>query len=412
MAGYRDNLRIILIVFFSISSLFFSQFTLFSKDFFTLKKSIINNAWKKIGFIYIKPALILENMGYTSNIFSYEDLAEPDWQVDAGVDISFSSILGKRFIIVVKEAPSYSFYLNNKEQENFNNILNAEIYTYFGRFNLNYRYSEQTYKTRPTSEFGPRIIVYNRNNSVAVDYGRYDNLFINLYLEENINRHRDKNYIGEFDLSGSMDRRIVSAGIKINKAVFTRTLLVLNGEYYNYKFDYEQARDGWGGKASIGILFPEISSIKGDLKFGINYFRPDNPFAEEYSKPFGSGNVSIKLLRRFRFRINYLIDNFYSFWREDLYFDQRSFTAGVEYYFNKKIKAGYSFHSGVLIYRYLSGDYEGRKDNFESSVFKFGYRISGNMEIGIKYTKYFSDSNVSDFKRNYNFIGGYLSHDF
>ena len=127
-----------LIIILLISTIlgFFSS--VYADDFFTLRKKIEDSSWRKIGFVYIKPSLIIQDVGYSSNIYSFEESAKPDWTADLGVEFIFSSIISRRIIFRIKETPYYSFYLHNKKEENFNNIFNGEMFTYLGKININY----------------------------------------------------------------------------------------------------------------------------------------------------------------------------------------------------------------------------------------------------------------------------------
>ncbi|MCK5220350.1 MAG: hypothetical protein KAR14_02115 [Candidatus Aminicenantes bacterium] len=198
----------------------------------------------------------------------------------------------------------------------------------------------------------------------------------------------------------------------INKVIFTRTLFFLRSEYFNISFDSDTQKNGSGGIFSVGIKFPEVSILKGQFQMGVKYFTPEDPAASKYSKPNGSGNVSFRLTKRFKLGFSYEIDNYYSYFEPDQYFDLRRYTVGLDYYMGRNIKAGYSFSAGETVYRKLAGEDTGRIDRIEQSDLRLGVRISGNMEFGIRYTRYFGRSSFYEFTRNYNFIGGYINHEF
>src|SRR4030042_6643097 len=97
-------------------------------DFFQVRENIIENSRFRLGFFYVTPLLSLENVGYSTNIYRYNDIAEPDWTADLGVDLRLAALLGKRFILVLKDNPYYSFYLENKSEEAWNNKLQFAVY--------------------------------------------------------------------------------------------------------------------------------------------------------------------------------------------------------------------------------------------------------------------------------------------
>ncbi|MCK5055332.1 MAG: hypothetical protein KAT34_01645 [Candidatus Aminicenantes bacterium] len=385
---------------------------LYGEDFFKLKKGISDNAWKKIAFFYLTPALTLENLGYISNIYYYQELEEPDWTADIGLDLLVSVILGNRFVLSLKEKPYYSFYAEHVDQRALNNRLKTSMYSYLGRLNLEYSYSNDYIKGRPTAEFGAHIRLRTDEHFLSVDYGSYKNLFLNLFLKQNSIEHYEENYLGNYNLKQFMNRKELHAGIRLNKNIFTRTRLFVGFEYYEYKFAKAPLRDGIGRQVSLGVAFPEIGRIRGSVEFGVKHFQPGSSLYRKYTKPFGSGEVTIRLLRRFKFDFQYLVNNFYSYWSVEQSFDERSAGSRVEYYIAKNIKIGYNYQLGILSYENLHDGKKTRRDNFYTSAVYIGLRVFEKMGIGLEYRMYRADSDMQAFSRSSNFIGGYLIHEF
>jgi hypothetical protein len=401
----RKKLKWIVVVWLSGMALVYAD------DFFAVKERIIREAWIKKFSLYISPTLSLTNLGYTTNIYSYQDIEEPDYTADVGINLRAAAILKDRFIFMIDEFPYYSFYAKNKDEEAFNNKFQFTVYTHVGRFNLNYRLSLNFIRGRPNSEFGAKTRIKERNHEVSLDFGRHDRFYINLYAGQNQKRYTDERYLEDFDLS-QLDREDLLLGIALNKRIFSRTRLSLNYEYYDSHFLHDPGKDGIGGKLSLGVDFPEIGRVQGSLRLGWKSFFPKNPDYIDFSKPFGIGRFSIRMFRRIKFHFNYLVDNFFSFWNPEQYFDERSFEAGVEYYLSSRIKVGYRYRTGDLSYKNLGDGIETRKDDIYSSRFSISVRIFRKIGIELNYTIYRADSNQLDFTRNYNFIGGSIIHEF
>ncbi|MCK4764553.1 MAG: hypothetical protein KAW12_20300 [Candidatus Aminicenantes bacterium] len=386
--------------------------TLYSENFFKMKEKIVDGVWKRISFLYLRPTLTLENLGYTSNIFYYDELEEPDWTADLGLDLQVSSILGNRFILKINENPYYSFFADNIEQRAFSNRLAASIYTYVGKFNLEYRFNEDYIKGRPTSEFGVYIRTRTRGHLFSIDFGKYTSLFFNGYIKLDRIELFEENYLGQYDLKRSLNREELHAGIRLNRIIFSRTRLFLNFEYYEYNFDYEILRDGIGRQISVGVEFPEIGKIKGSLEYGLKSFKAGNSTFRDYTKPFGSGKVTARLFRRFRVHLDYLINNFYSYWSTDQSYNEKTTGTLIEFYVTRNIKIGCRYRVGRLTYEYLTDGDKSRQDNFYTTALSLGLRVFKKMGIGIEYRVFRADSSVLDFIRSNDFIGGYLIHEF
>lgn len=381
-------------------------------DFFKVKERILENYRWRFASLYITPALTLENMGYSSNIYMYEKQAEPDWTADIGIEIKLAKILAKRFIFIVNERPYYSFFAKNRDERAFNNLFRFNLHTYLGSFNLAYILEWDDIRTRPNSEFGTRIRHRNRNDTLSLDIGRHDALYINLYSGWRQLDYENDNNLPDYNVEGNLNRDEWKIGLKVNRMIFSRTLFFVNYEYFDYRFSSSSRRDGTGNLVSLGLIFPEDGRITGNLRLGYKFYQPRNPEFQDYSAPFGSGEVSVTLFRALRLRFNYLVDNFFTFYQPSQYFQERSLDTTVEYYLNRNLKIGYRYFYGILAYKNLIDGLEMRRDNVERWSVILGVKIFKTIGIGLEYANYRADSDQVDFVRSYHFIGGYITHEF
>ncbi len=385
-----------------------------AEDFFALKKRLVDNSRFQLGFLYINPFLTLENVGYTNNIYSYDNIVQPDWTADIGADIRVSSILGNRFILALRDRPFYSFYVKNKNEEAFNNNLNVALHSYLGRLNVTFEAERSTFRQRPTREFGARVRFTRESETLSIDYGKHTSFFLNVYAGVTRHSFEDDTYLGnaEFDLSRFLDREELNAGVNLNKMVFSRTRMYLNYEYFNYSFTHTPERNGDGSLVSLGFILPEIGHITGSVRVGYKFYSPRNPVYQDYSTPFGTGKLSFLLFRRLKLKIDYLLENFFSFYNPQQYYNDRSVGAGAEFYFTRNIKIGYEYHIGKMVFRNLSDGAVRRTDDTRRSAATFSVRMFKNLGIGLQYIRFQGESDESNFSRSYEFIGGYITHEF
>ncbi len=399
-------------IFILLTLLLIDTTNLYSEDFFLIKSDIIRQSWRKIGFLYITPSLLLQEVGYYTNIYSYEQNENPDWAADLGADIKIASILSNRFILKINETPYYSYYKKNKKEEGFNNKFKGEVFTYMGNINIAYSYSYGKYKARPSTEFGARTVIKKLNHTLRFDIGKQGSINISAWLGFNRTGFEETDYLNEYNLSKSLDKTEKTAGTAISFPLFTKTSLSLNGEYFEYEFTNEEIRNGQGEKIFLELKFPKISIIKGSLSLGLKHFRPYKETADEYVKPYGSGSISIRLFSKIKFNLNYSVDNYYSFWQPDVYYDNRAISAGADYYPFHKIRLGYKIGFEKSRYKRISGEYLGRQDDITTSEFSIIFRLNKSDGLGLKYTFFRARSTLLDFDMNYSFIGGYLTHEF
>ena len=395
-------------------ALFMVLSSAYGEDFFSLKKRLVDSSRYRFAFLYINPYLTLENVGYTDNIYSYDNISRPDWTADIGLDLRVSSILGDRFIVVLRDKPFYSLYLENKNEEAFNNNLNVALHTYLGRLNLTFEAERSSYRQRPTREFGSRVRFTREGETVSIDYGKHTSFFVNLYAGVVRHRFEDDNYLGnpEYDLSRLLDREEMNAGVNVNKIVFSRTRMFLNYEYFSYSFTHSPDRNGDGSLVSLGFILPQIGLITGSIRVGYKFYSPRNPIYQEYSTPFGTGKVSVMLFRRLKLKFNYLLENYFSFYNPEQYYNDRTAGLGAEFYFTRAIKVGYDYHVGRMTFRNLVDGALRRTDNTSSSTVTLGIRLYKNFGIGVQYVRFQGESDEFNFSRSYEFIGGYVTHEF
>jgi len=384
----------------------------FSDDFFKKKDQIIEDSLFRLGIFYVTPRLSLESLGYTSNIYHYNEIEEPDWTADIGVDVQAATLLGKRFILVLNDHPYYSFYAKNKQDRAWNNEFSFSIYSYLGKINIQYQWSWNNVQQRPTSEFGKRIRYITYKNLLSLDWGNQDSFFITFFGEFSKLNYEDEPYLDDFDVQILLNREELNAGIRFNKIIFSRTRWFLNVVYFDYRFIESNERNGQGEQVSMGVAFPEVSRITGSFELGYKFYQPENPLYRNYSAPYGLGNITISLFRRVKVNIEYLLNNNFSFYQSDQYFQERSIRSEVGYYLNRNLKMGYKYQTGTLVYKNLEGSSIERQDRIQQSSLFFGIRLFKQMGIGLEYTIYKVESELLEWSRSYNFIGGYVTYDF
>ncbi len=89
--------------------------SLYSDDFFAVKDGIIEESRFKLGFVYFTPLMLLENVGYTSSIYTYEAKDYPDWTGDFGLGLRGSAIVANRLILQAEDLPVI-FVLPGKQE--------------------------------------------------------------------------------------------------------------------------------------------------------------------------------------------------------------------------------------------------------------------------------------------------------
>ena len=385
---------------------------LHARDFDQIRENIQQAAWRKIAFVYLAPRLVLDNLGYNSNIYSYERYQTSDYQADLGGDVTGSVILGNRFIFSLRTVPYYTFYLDNKDLEAFNHILDFQAHTHLGGINLHYGFENRAIRQRPTFEFGIPIRMVTDTHRLTVEIGNQDHFFIRLKGRRQEFQYQDTTYLDEYQPRSTLQRTETGWGIGVYRGIFSDTLIHLDYERYQLSFAFLDDRDGTGTIGTAGIEFPNDGSITGSLILGFKTFDPQNPDYQRFTKPYGRGRVALRLMERLRVTFDYLADNQYSYWQEQVYYDHRSGEWQLQYYPGRRIRLGYAYLLGRLLYKDLAGEETIRTDEITSHSLTLTFRLGPKLGAGLKYTLYRADSDQTGFARDHNFIGGFITHDF
>lgn len=384
---------------------------LHAEDFFRVKDRIIENAWLKTSIFYLAPGLRLNNMGYNSNIYSYESQESPDWTANLGLELNLAVIFKNRLILQIRESPSYSFYVENDGERAFNNILHVAAYTRVGRFNIKYEFENAYVRQQVNPETDWRVRGWEDDHTLSIDYGNMDRFFINVYLRRNTLAFEDELFFNSFNMNRLFNRTEYWVGIGLNKAMFTRSRFTFQYEYFDQRFQFSPQRDRTGRQFSLGFIFPAGSRITGTLRYGLRFIRPNNTYYRDFAAPFGIGMVGIQLMRRLRLDVSYRLDNRYSFAGVDLYYDTRTLGGALTYRLSRRLRLSCGLNAGFRSYRLLSGGGETRRDDFYISTAAITVRLAERSEMGLEYRAYRSDSTHLRFLRSYDYIGGYIRYD-
>jgi hypothetical protein len=332
--------------------------------------------------------------------------------VDIGPDLNLSMILKSRIIVNARYFPYWSWYAQNTSNRTWNSILAITAYSYLGSFNFKYSYEVFNITERPTSEFSWRIWYRQEGHHVSIDYGSHNTFYVNLFGSQKKITYKDQRYLESDEVPHLLNRQETSVGVGLNKIIFSKTRLFLNYQYSDYKFLEQDERNGTGQQLYVGVGFPKKGKITGSFRIGYRTYNPYNFGFESYAKPFGSGQCKVILFHRMRLSLQYVVDSFFSFYGDNVYFDERRLRTGLEYYFTRKFKIGYFNTVGTIDYRFLDEKRKWREGDITSHIFILAYRFFKNLGIGLMYQLYEMDYTDPSLNRSYIFIGGNLIYDF
>ncbi|MFH2108801.1 MAG: hypothetical protein ABII93_09050 [Chrysiogenia bacterium] len=386
--------------------------SLSSDDFFAVKDKIINESRFKFTFLYFTPLLLLENVGYTSSIYTYDAREIPDWTGDLGLGLRASAILANRFVLQAEDLPSYSFYLENNNLRAWSNRFAANAYSFAGPLNLKAGYARNDLNQRPNLEFSRPYRYTDSEWSGEVDIGRAADLFLTVYAAFRELAYDEDPYLESYNLAESLNHRENVFGLRLNKLVFTRTVIFLNYESNDYVFAQRSERDAKAQKLALGIEFPEIGVLQGSVQIGLKRFVPENPFFQAVQRASGRGDLQVTLAERLRFSGFYELDTRFSYNASDLFYDTRTIGGGAEIYFARFLKGGASYDDSRLRYHSFLDLALQRSDRIRLQRYFLAIPFIGSTALGVAYNVYRLNSAVLGLDYTRSFWGGFINHEF
>lgn len=381
-------------------------------DFFLVKDRIIEESRFNLGFLYLTPLFYLENVGYSNNIYNYENKQVADWTSDFGLGLRASAVAANRVILQAEDLPYYSFYLNTKNQRAWSNRFGMTAYSYVGPFNLKAGYAQNNLRQHPNLEFGRPFHYQDREWSGEVDIGRRRPLFVTAYARSKTLDYGSEPYLDGINLGESLNHRQNTFGLRLNQKVFTATIVYANYEFSDYAFAFRSERDTKAQQLSLGVVFPEIGVLQGSFQIGLKRFEPSNPLFQRPQRPTGRGDVRVTLMERLHLNLFYELQTYFSYSSSDVFYDNQSFGAGAEVYFTRFLKAGARIQDGRLKYFSFLDLLLQRSDHLRLQRYYLAVPFIGRTAIGVAYNVYRLTSDALAFDQSYKFWGGFINYEF
>jgi len=404
----KNILILLLVILFS----FIISPSLGADDFFAVKSKVISDSQFKLGFLYFTPLLLVDNVGYTSNIYTYDAQDKPDWTGDLGLGLRASAIVANHLILQAEDLPIYSYYLNNENLRAWSNRLAANAYSYIGPFNFKVGYARIELNQRPQLEFSRPYHYINSEWSAETDIGRRAKLFLTAYVKFNKLAYDEDPYLGSYNLAQSLNHRQDVFGLRLNRRVFTSTIIYLNYEMSDYVFESDSGRDAGTQTMSLGVEFPVIGILQGSLKIGLMQIDPKNPLFQRSQGLSGRGDVHISLFERLRLNLFYALGTNFSYGSNEIFYNNQSLGGSAEIYLTSFLKGGAAYDDGRLEYYSFLDLALQRSDHLRNQRYYLAVPLFGGMSLGFAYNVYRLSSDALNLDYTRSFWGGFITYGF
>lgn len=383
-----------------------------SADFFKAREGAIKPGRFQLGPFQIVPQITLDNIGYTDNIYQYSTEARAGWMADLGLRVKAAAAVGRRLVLTLETHPYYSYFSAEDTERAFNHTNRVRLFTRVAGIHLMYSLEYDNRRWRPNREFAARVRNQSTYHYLEADIGNHAALFLTAYAGVLDQEFTADGFMEQYDPGLSLDREEQVTGLKLNLPVFTATLLSLKAELREYRFNRTNARDGKSLIAALVVGFPEIGHLTGNISLGFKRYFPDAPDYKEFSALSGSGHLTYRFMRRWRLGLEYSLDTFFSFLSLESFFNENSFQGSLDYYISRNFRLGGSYRNGRYDYRRLEDGVLQFRDLHQYYEIRAAFRLAGTTGVGLTFRRGEWDSQRTNIKRDYYFIGGFVTHDF
>jgi hypothetical protein len=415
--------RAALFLFFILTSV--SAYGQSYQSFQSSKEEITKKIKYKIGPFRILPTVQFKNIGYDSNVYYQHEEDDPvsDFTATFSPKVEVYFLFRNYLILSLTENPEYVYYFEQEKERRLNNTVFPEFkFLFLNRFVLSGKYFHSNLRRRASSEFDVRANEKISSYSGRLFYETARKTSFGLFGFTRKIRYEDViSPDEEIYLSRDLNRRERGGNIELYYRIFSKSFLFFTAGYTDYEFEYAQSswRDSYSYQIYTGIRFPLLGKIRGILSLGYKKLIPREENRTGFSGLVGNTGLNFRLWR-FGFSLSYSRDCHFSYWTNNIFFNEDRYGSGISYYLTRFLRVDYGLNYARTHYpvpmsvRMPDGSYEEiiRNDRYRNHSVGLVFRIIENTGIGIMVNFWERESNYYRENRKKLFIGGYVTYEF
>ena len=414
-----------LFMFFFLSFISIDAYSQSYMSFKYEREQIINTTRFQIGALRFFPTIQLRNIGREYNVYYVQEKENPlsDYTATLSFQLKTYFLFHDYLILSLTANPEYVYYFEVEKERRWNKTIFPEFkLLLFDRFVVsgNYLHSNRRYRVWGEFDVKANEKVESYASSIFYETARMTSLgfsgsIIKIHYDD-ITKQQE-----EIMLSRELNREEKSLSFEFYYRILSESFFFLNVGYNEYNFDYRESkwRNSHSYQVYSGIRFPFQGKLRGTLSLGYKKMIPEVGTKQGFSGPVGNTSIDLRL-GRFNLRSRFNRDCRFSYWTNNIYFLENRLGSGISFYFTQSLRLDYDYTYGkasypeIIIIQTPEDNYKEikRRDVYQTQRAGFALRVIRNIGIGVSLEYWRWNSNLYSEKRNWMFIGGYLTYEF
>lgn len=364
---------------------------------------------RRAGPFYLRPFILLKDVGYDDNVRFDSREAEGDTTATAGAGIRGVALWGDRGGVNFSHELDYVAFGENTDLNHLNSFTRARGIALFKRLALSLEDAYSSVRERPNTEVDQRL--RRRSNDLRAEVR---SLRDRRFGWKAGLRHTDINYSTDVPGSEPAARRLSrverSATLGGEARIRPKTTFTLEGIVEHVEFDdRSEGRDTRSYTILPGLRFDPSASIQGHLKIGVESLEaPERP-QSDLRTTVGEAALSVRLGRASRLKGTFNRDLLFSILQENLYYVSRSWSAAYEQFFSRRLSAEIAYGTGrnhypIEVTRGGEDPFRGiRDDRMTRYLTAIRYRIAHELSLVVSASRLIRDSTDDFYDRERTF---------
>jgi len=377
---------------------------------------LVKDAPWKLGPFRLRPAVVLSNVGYDSNLYSLPDPVK-DFTLTFGPAVTAYVPIKRTLILSVYESPRYVYFLETANERAWNNYFRTEASLVLNRFFIQAGVFHDNARERWNFEIDVRprrratgvqgTFLWQVSKKVSLNAGlsrtayRYEGLeFLSLRLDEQLNR----------------DDTSADAGLAYRLSPRVQAFV----DFEAGKADFispDNFRDSRSRAAHAGFEFSPTGRIRGRVRIGYKDLDSVRAGVPDFNGLVGDTGVSLRALRTVVLRASYKRDIEYSIWFDSSFYVGTSAGGGASIYvMRRKVRLDYDYNRIRNAYAAAAGAAGGgteeRIDRLNLHTVGAYFRVSKSAALGVTAGRMDREINVYGWTARREYVGLNLTYDF